>query len=83
VKKGVFEWISTGQKTVEFKRGKGKHHDDALSQFGRKILRRDIFKRGEGSLTDVLRLNNHEKRHSFCSEFRRGGNIRQKTLWNN
>jgi len=82
VKKEVFEWISTGQKTVELRGGKAKH-DDAVFQCGGNILRRDIFERGEGSLTDVLRLGNHKKHHSFCSEFRRGGNIPQKTLWNN
>jgi ASC-1-like (ASCH) protein len=59
VKKEVFEWISTGQKTIEPVRGKAKHDDDAVFQCGGNILRGDIFKRGEGSLTDVLRLDNY------------------------
>jgi hypothetical protein len=31
VKKEVFEWISTGQKTVELRGGKAKHGDNASS----------------------------------------------------
>ena len=31
VKKKVFEWISTGQKTIELRRGKAKHDDNAAS----------------------------------------------------
>jgi len=58
VKKEVFEWISTGQKTVELGGGKAKH-DDAVFQCGGNILRGNIFKRKEGSLTDVLRLDNY------------------------
>lgn len=79
VKKEVFEWISTGQKAVEL-RGEKARHDDAVFQCGRNILRGNIFKRGEGSLTDVLKLGNHKKHNSFCSESRRGNDIPQKTL---
>ena len=53
VKKEVFEWISTGQKTIELRGGKAKHDDNAVFQCGRNILRGNVFERGEGSLTDV------------------------------
>jgi len=39
VKKGVFEWIKTGQKTIELRKGKAKSGDQAVFQCGRNILR--------------------------------------------
>ena len=50
VKKEVFEWIRTGQKTIELRRGKAKKGDVAVFQCGRDILRREIIKKEEGSL---------------------------------
>jgi len=55
VKKEVFEWIRTGQKTIELRRGKAKHGDNAVFQSGRNILRGKIIKKEEGSLTDIPR----------------------------
>jgi ASC-1-like (ASCH) protein len=55
VKKEVCEWIRTGQKNIELRRGKTKKGDNAVFQCGRNILRRKIIKREESSLTDVLR----------------------------
>ena len=54
VKKEVFEWTQTGQKSVELRRGKAKKGDVAVFQCGRNILRRKIVKREEGDLIDVL-----------------------------
>jgi len=58
VKKEVFEWIRTGQKNIELRRGKAKKGDVAVFQRGRNILRGIIVKKEEGSLTDILREDN-------------------------
>jgi len=58
VKKEVFEWIRTGQKTIEFRRGRAREGDKEFFQCGRNILRGIIVKKEEGSLTDVLRRDN-------------------------
>jgi len=42
VKKEVFEWIRTGRKTIELRRGKTKKGKVAVFQCGRNILRRKI-----------------------------------------
>ena len=60
VKKEVYEWIQTGQKSIELRRGKAKSGDVAVFQCGRNILRRKIIKREEGNLTDVLRKDNYK-----------------------
>ena len=60
VKKEVFEWVRTGQKTIELRRGKAKEGDNAVFQSGRKILRGKIVKKEEGSLTDVLKQDNYK-----------------------
>jgi len=60
VKKEVFEWIRTGQKNIELRRGKSKQGDNAVFQCGRNILRRKIIKKEEGNLTDVLRQDNYK-----------------------
>jgi len=39
VKKEVFEWIRTGQKTIELRRGKAKQGNEAVFLCGRNILR--------------------------------------------
>ena len=61
VKKEVFEWIRTGQKTIELRRGKAMKGDVAVFQCGRSILRRKIIKKEEGTLTEVLRQGNYKK----------------------
>ena len=60
VKIEAFEWIRTGQKNIELRRGKAKKGDVAVFQCGRNILRRKIIKREEGNLTNVLRKGNHK-----------------------
>jgi hypothetical protein len=44
VKKEVFEWVRTGQKTIKLRKGKPKQGDDAVFQCGRNILRGNIVK---------------------------------------
>jgi len=60
VKTEVFEWIRTGQKTIELRRGKAKKGDETVFQCGRNILRRKIIGREEGNLIDVLRKGNYK-----------------------
>jgi len=59
VEKEVFEWIRTGQKTIELRKGKAMKGDLAVFQCGRNILRRKIVKKEEDNLTDVLRKDMH------------------------
>jgi ASC-1-like (ASCH) protein len=54
VKKEVFEWIETGRKTIELRKGKAKSGDQAVFQWGRNILRGKIAKRDEGNLQTLL-----------------------------
>jgi len=44
VKKEVFEWIRTGQKTIELTRGRTREGDKAVFQCGRNALRQDNYK---------------------------------------
>ena len=55
VKKEVFEWIRTGQKTIELRRGRAREGDKAVFQCGRNSLRGIIIKKEEGMLTEVFR----------------------------
>ncbi|MEM3551541.1 MAG: hypothetical protein QXV01_10680 [Candidatus Bathyarchaeia archaeon] len=61
VKKEVFEWIKTGQKTVELRKGKAKAGDQAVFQCGRNILRGYIIRKDEGSLSTLLRNLNFKE----------------------
>ncbi|MGQ9552461.1 MAG: hypothetical protein ACUVUE_08565 [Candidatus Bathycorpusculaceae bacterium] len=61
VKKEVFEWITTGQKTIELRKGKAKAGDQAVFQCGRNILRGEIISKDEGNLSTLLHnLNSKE-----------------------
>ncbi|MEM3618140.1 MAG: hypothetical protein QXK47_03590 [Candidatus Bathyarchaeia archaeon] len=54
VKKEVFEWIKTGQKTIELRKGKAKAGDHAVFQCGRNILIGKIIGKDEGNLATLL-----------------------------
>jgi len=54
VKKDVFEWIKTRQKTIELRKGKAKAGDQAVFQCGRNILRGKIISKDEGNLPTLL-----------------------------
>jgi len=45
VKKVVFEWIRTGQKTIELRRGRAREGDKAGSQCGRNIHRESLLRK--------------------------------------
>jgi ASC-1-like (ASCH) protein len=55
VKKEVFEWIRTGLKTVEIRKGKAKAGEWAIFQCGRSIIKRRIITKVEGELLFLLR----------------------------
>jgi len=61
VKKEVFEWIKTGQKTIELRKGKAKSGDQAVFQCGRNILRGKIVRRYEGNLQTLLQSLNFKQ----------------------
>jgi len=54
VKKEVFEWIKTGKKTIELRKGKAKSGDQAVFQCGQNILRGKIIRKHEGNLHTLL-----------------------------
>ena len=54
VKKEVFEWIKTGRKTIELRKGRAKAGDEAVFQCGRNILRGKIVRRDEANLQTLL-----------------------------
>jgi len=54
VKKEVFEWIKTGKKTIELRKGKAKSGDQAVFQCGRNILKGTIISKDEGNLSTLL-----------------------------
>jgi ASC-1-like (ASCH) protein len=61
VKKEVFEWIKTGKKTIELRKGKAKAGEQAVFQCGRNILRGNIVRRNEGSLAALLQSLNFKQ----------------------
>jgi ASC-1-like (ASCH) protein len=54
VKKEVFQWIKTGKKAIELRKGKAKAGEQAVFQCGRNILRGKIVRRDEGKLQVLL-----------------------------
>jgi len=61
VKKEVFEWIKTGKKTIELRKGKAKSGDQAVFQCSRNILRGKIVRRHEGKLQILLQSLNFKQ----------------------
>jgi len=60
VKKEVFEWIRTGKKNIEVRKGRAKRGNTAVFQCGRKTLRKKIVRREEGNLTELIRQDNYK-----------------------
>jgi ASC-1-like (ASCH) protein len=54
VKKEVFEWVRTGQKTIELRRGRAREGDKAVFQCGRDILN-GLYGIVEGRFTTFLK----------------------------
>jgi len=61
VRKEVFGWIKTGEKTIELRKGKAKAGDQAVFQCGRNILRGKIIRKDEGNLSALLENINFKK----------------------
>jgi len=58
VKKEVFEWVKSGQKTVEVRRGSARKGEEAVFQCGSHILRLQIAKKETGRLAEIVRQDN-------------------------
>jgi ASC-1-like (ASCH) protein len=57
-RKEVFEWLKTGKKTIDIRKGKPHKGQIAVFQVGPKILRMKITKKETGSLTQVMQSDN-------------------------
>jgi ASC-1-like (ASCH) protein len=57
-RKEVFEWLKSGQKTIEVRKGNPQQGEFAVFQSGPQILRLKILNRESGSLDEVLRSDN-------------------------
>jgi ASC-1-like (ASCH) protein len=57
-RKEVFEWLKTGKKTIDIRKGKPHEGKIAVFQVGPKILRMKITRKETGSLAEVLRSDN-------------------------
>jgi len=58
-KKEAFEWLKTGKKTIDVRKGDPCRGEIAVYLSGRKVLRLKITKREIGRLEEVVRLDNY------------------------
>jgi len=58
-KKEAFEWLKTGKKTIEIRRGKSRQGEFAVFQAGQNILRLKIISRQTGILSELIRSENY------------------------
>lgn len=61
VKREAFDWIKTGKKTIELRKGKAKSGDQAVFQCGRNIMRGKIIRKDEGNLSTLLKRFNFKQ----------------------
>jgi ASC-1-like (ASCH) protein len=59
-KKEVFEWLKSGQKTIDIRKGKPQRGEIAVFQSGPYSLRLKIVARESGKLKDVVRHDNYK-----------------------
>jgi ASC-1-like (ASCH) protein len=57
-KKEAFQWLSTGKKTIDIRKGKPHRGEIAVYLSGRNVLRMKVIKKETGALTEVLRSDN-------------------------
>ena len=57
-KKEVFQWLMSGQKTIDVRKGTPKPGEIAVFQSGRSALRLKVVKKEVGLFSEVLRLDN-------------------------
>jgi ASC-1-like (ASCH) protein len=58
-KKEAFEWLKTGEKTIDVRKGAPCRGATAVYLSGRKVLRMKITKREMGRLEEVVRSDNY------------------------
>jgi len=58
-KKEAFEWLKTGEKTIDIRKGDPCRGEVAVYLSGRKVLRMKITKREMGRLEEVVRSDNY------------------------
>ncbi len=57
-KKEPFEWLMTGKKTIDVRKGDSYDGEVAVYLSGRKVLRMRIVKKETGMLAQVVRVDN-------------------------
>ena len=60
-RKEVFQWVKSGQKTIDVRKGQPQNGDDAVFQCGPYVLRLRIIGKEVGKLADVVRLDNYKR----------------------
>jgi ASC-1-like (ASCH) protein len=60
-KKEVFEWLKSGQKTVDIRKGKPRQGDRVLFVSGPHKLEMRVIARQSGALGDLIRADNFKK----------------------
>jgi ASC-1-like (ASCH) protein len=58
VRKEVYEWLETGRKTIDVRRGRAQRGDTAVFQCGPHHLRLSIARRETGNLDEIVRQDN-------------------------
>jgi ASC-1-like (ASCH) protein len=58
-KKEAFEWLKTGKKTIDIRKGNPRLGEVAVYLSGRKVLRMKIIKTETGRLFEVVRSDNY------------------------
>jgi ASC-1-like (ASCH) protein len=59
-KKEAFEWLTSGKKTIDVRKGKPYCGEVAVYLSGRKVLRMKVIERESGRLEEVLRSDNYQ-----------------------
>ena len=57
-KKEPFEWISSGKKTIDVRKGNPRRGEIAVYLSGRNVLKKKISRTETGKLSEVVQLNN-------------------------
>jgi ASC-1-like (ASCH) protein len=60
-KKEAFQWLESGQKTIDVRKGNPFKGENAVYISGKKVLRLRIAKTEQGSLTEILREDNFQR----------------------
>ncbi|MGA2681610.1 MAG: hypothetical protein ABSF44_07410 [Candidatus Bathyarchaeia archaeon] len=58
-KKEAFEWLKTGKKTIDVRKGEPLRGEIAVYLSGRRVLRMKITKKQMGSIEEVVQSNNY------------------------